>query len=221
MAHITRRGLIGAAAVGVPALAVPALATPAVAASPRSSSRRSRFQLELANTKDFHIADFVAWNNKDMDMQRHYHAADVVVEWGGVRTEGVEPHIEAMHQFQVEAPDALVVTHRPNVARGDWTATIGGIPAMGVRMATVAQWRGGQIVREILFMRELSAEETPRPAARPSLTLTNPDDEGLRRAAGVYPGWSCVVHGTALGGRTVTFARRDRGLVVEQYVFAE
>lgn len=54
----------------------------------------SRFQLELANTKDLHIADFVTWNNKDMDMQRHYHAADVVVEWGGVRTEGVEPQSE-------------------------------------------------------------------------------------------------------------------------------
>lgn len=142
-----------------------------------------------------------------------------------MRTEGVEPHIEAMHQFQVQAPDTLVVTHRPHVARGDWTAIIGGIPSMGGRMATVAQLRSGQIVREILFMilfmRELSAEEAPRPTARPSLTLTNPDDEGLRRATGVYPGWSCAVHSTALGGRTVTFARRDRGLVVEQYVFAE
>lgn len=220
MADLTRRWLLGAAAASVPAVAVPALATPA-AASPSSWTQGDTFQQEISNTKDFHIADFVAWNNKDMDMQRHYHAANVVVEWGGVRTEGVEPHIHAMHQFQVGAPDAQVVTHQPNVARGDWTATIGGIPTMGVRMATVAQWRGGQIVREILFMRELPAEEAPRPTARPSLTLTNPDDEGLRRAAGVYPGWSCAIHGTALGSRTVTFARREKGLIVEQYVFAE
>lgn len=220
MADLTRRGLLGAAAAGVPLVAVPALAAPAAAAP--SSWRRGRgFRQELENTKDFHIADFVAWNNKDMDMQRHYHAADVVVEWGGVRTEGVEPHIAAMHQFQVASPDALVVTHQPNVARGDWTATIGGIPALGVRMATVAQWLDGQIVREILFMRELPAEEAPRPTARPTLTLTNPDDEDLRRAAGVYPGWSCVIHGSALGSRTVTFMRRDKGLIVEQYVFAE
>jgi hypothetical protein len=40
--------------------------------------------------KDFHIADFVAWNNKDFDMQRHHHAADVVVEWGGTRTQDLE-----------------------------------------------------------------------------------------------------------------------------------
>ncbi|MGW2523041.1 hypothetical protein ACWC09_39885 [Streptomyces sp. NPDC001617] len=220
MADLTRRGLLGAAAIGVPALAVPALATPAVASS-SSGRQRSGFQQELENTKDFHIADFVAWNNKDMDMQRHYHAADVVVEWGGVRTEGVEPHIEAMHQFQVEAPNALVVTHQPNVARGDWTATIGGIPAMGVRMATVAQWQGGQIIREILFMRELPAEEAPRPTVRPTLMLTNPDNEDLRRAAGVYPGWSCAIHGSALGSRTVSFTRREKGLIVEQYVFAE
>ncbi|WP_405538695.1 hypothetical protein OG787_41035 [Streptomyces sp. NBC_00075] len=52
MADITRRVLIGAAAVGVPALAVPALATPAAASPLRHGSR---FQLELANTKDFHI----------------------------------------------------------------------------------------------------------------------------------------------------------------------
>ena len=220
MADLTRRRLLGAAAVGVPAVAVPALATPA-AASPSSWRRENRFQQEMENTKDFHIADFVAWNNKDMDMQRHYHAANVVVEWGGVRTEGVEPHIDAMHQFQEAYSTALVATHQPNVARGDWTATIGSVPTLGMRMATVAQWLNGQIIREILFMRELSAEEAPRPTARPTLTLTNPDNEELRRAAGVYPGWSCVIHGAVLGSRTVTFLRREKGLIVEQYVFAE
>jgi hypothetical protein len=201
-------------------VAIPALGAPA-AASPLPWRHGSRYQQEIANTKDFHIADFVAWNNKDMDMQRHYHAADVVVEWGGVRTEGVEPHIEAMHQFQVEAPNALVVTHQPNVARGDWTATVGGIPTMGIRMATVAQWRGGQIIREILFMRELPAREIRDLNTRPTLTLTNPDNDELRRAVGVYPGWNCIIHGSALGGRTVTFTRREKGLIVEQYLFAE
>lgn len=88
-------------------------------------------------------------------------------------------------------------------------------------MATVARWGNGQIIREILFMRELPAEEAPRPTARPSLTLTNPDNEDLRRAVGVYPGWSCAIHGSALGSRTVTFMRREKGLTVEQYVFAE
>lgn len=220
MADFTRRRILGAAAVGVPAVAIPALATPA-AASPASWTHGKRFHQEIANTKDFHIADFVAWNNKDMDMQRHYHAASVVVEWGGVRTEGIEPHIEAMHQFQAAAPNALVATHQPNVARGDWTATVGGIPTMGIRMATVAQWRGGQIVREILFMRELPAREIPDPTTRPTLTLTNPDNDELRRAVGVYPGWNCVIHGSALGSRTVTFTRREKGLIVEQYLFAE
>jgi hypothetical protein len=190
-------------------------------ASSSSPPRGSSFRQEIQNTKDFHIADFVAWNNKDMDMQRHYHAANVVVEWGGVRTEGIEPHIEAMLHFQAEEPNALISNHQPNVARGDWTATVGAIPDMGIRMATVAQWGNGQIIREILFLRELPAEEAPRPTARPTLTLTNPDNEDLRRAAGVYPGWSCVIHGSDLGSRTVTFTRREKGLIVEQYVFAE
>ena len=92
---------------------------------------------------------------------------------------------------------------------------------MGVRMATVAQWRGGQIIREILFMRELPAEEAPRPAAHPTLTLTNPDNEGLRRTVGVYPGWTRAIHGSALGSRTVTFTKWEKGLIAEQYVFAE
>lgn len=88
-------------------------------------------------------------------------------------------------------------------------------------MATVARWGNGQIIREILFMRELPAEEAPRPTARPSLTLTNPDNEELRLSAGVYPGWSCVVHGSVLGSRTATFTLREKGVIVEQYVFAE
>jgi hypothetical protein len=90
-----------------------------------------------------------------------------------------------VHQFQVEAPNALVATHQPHVARGDWTATVGGIPTMEIRTATVVRWRGGQIIREILFMRELPAREIPDPTTRPTLTLTNPDNDELRRAVGV------------------------------------
>ncbi|MFF3332987.1 hypothetical protein ACFYWX_26115 [Streptomyces sp. NPDC002888] len=40
----------------------------------------------------FHIADFVAWNNRRWDMQAYYHASDVYVEMYGKATDGRRSH---------------------------------------------------------------------------------------------------------------------------------
>ncbi len=85
------------------------------------------YSKEQENTKNFHMVDFIGWNNRDRGVMRHYHAADVVVRMNGQRTEGVEPHIQALRNA-VEAFPSTIVQHSPNVAQGEWTATVGHLP---------------------------------------------------------------------------------------------
>jgi SnoaL-like domain len=177
---------------------------------------------EQENTTSFHIADFVAWNNREWEMQRRYHTEDVVVYLGGQRTEGIEPHIEAMRRALAAFPGARVVQHDPNVAEGEWTATVGLIVPQDLRVATVARWRDGRIAEEYVFMRQLPAgDATSEESSAPVIAITNPDDDELHRVAGVEPGWSCLVHSSSTGSRTATFAKRVDGRIVEQVVFAD
>ena len=50
----------------------------------------------VTNATNFHLLDFVAWNNHDVDMFRRLHTADVKVEFGGVTTNGLDAHVQAL-----------------------------------------------------------------------------------------------------------------------------
>ncbi|HMC57316.1 MAG TPA: hypothetical protein VKH19_19200, partial [Gemmatimonadaceae bacterium] len=44
---------------------------------------RPSVPVEAVNGTNFHLLDFVAWNNRDMDMFRRLHTADVKVDMMG------------------------------------------------------------------------------------------------------------------------------------------
>jgi len=218
MAKLNRRTLLGAAAIGVPLAVSPGLALPA-SASPLSTRDGNRYHEQQENCIHFHIADFVAWNNRKWDMQAHYHASDVYVEMYGKATTTVEAHIAAMKEILVDFPDARIIQHFPNVVQGPWTATVGHYVG-DFNICTVARHERGQMVEEYLFTRELAKDE-PDPYAndKPLVTITSPDNQLLQVAADVRPGWSCVIRGSEVGKRSATLTRRERGQVVEQYRF--
>ncbi|MDX2937043.1 hypothetical protein [Streptomyces ipomoeae] len=116
---MNRRTLLGAAAAGVPLAVAPGLVTPASASSQHYGGR---YQLEKDNCIHFHIADFVAWNNRRWDMQAYYHASDVYVdvyvEMGGAATANVEDHIVAMKDILKDNPEARILQHYPRSCRG-------------------------------------------------------------------------------------------------------
>ncbi|GHB59630.1 hypothetical protein GCM10010306_061450 [Streptomyces umbrinus] len=220
MKSFNRRSLLGAAAVGVPLAVAPALAGPA-SASPLSTHRGGRYLQEKNNCINFHIADFVAWNNRKWDMQAHYHASDVYVEMYGQATTTVDAHIAAMKDILVVYPEARIVQHYPNVVQGDWTATIGHYNLEGVNVCTVARHDRGQMVEEYLFTR-LLADDEPDPYAKDEIlvSITSPDSGLLQVAADVRPGWNVTIRGTQVGKRSATFTRREGGKVVERLRFA-
>ncbi|MGW1024791.1 hypothetical protein ACWD4J_13990 [Streptomyces sp. NPDC002577] len=220
MESLNRRTLLGAAAVGVPLAVAPGLVTPA-SASPQPPQYGGRYQLEKDNCIHFHIADFVAWNNRKWDMQAYYHASDVYVEMYGKATTTVEAHIAAMKDILVDFPDARILQHYPQVVQGDWTATVGHYVPGGFRLCTFARHHRGQMVEEYLFTREM-AEDEPDPYAddEPFVTITSPDSRLLQVAADVRPGWTAVIRGSELGKRSATFTRTEGGKVVEQLRFA-
>ena len=220
MESLNRRTLLGAAAVGVPLAVAPALVTPA-SASPKPPHYGHRYELQKDNCIHFHIADFVAWNNRKWDMQAYYHAADVYVEMYGQATTTVEAHIAAMKDILVDFPEARILQHYPQVVQGEWTATVGHYDPVPFRLCTFARHRRGQMVEEYLFTREM-AEDEPDPYANDEIvvSITNPDSWLLQVAADVRPGWTAVIRGSQVGKRSATFTRREGGKVVEQLRFA-
>jgi len=101
--------------------------------------------------------------NENWDFFGHSHARDVIVDFGGHRTENVDDHLNEMRQLLVQYPDMLVVRHDPNVAEDDSTATVAYITGWGpgqVKFVTVAKWRDDKVVEEYLFTRELNEDET-------------------------------------------------------------
>jgi hypothetical protein len=51
---------------------------------------------ETANLINFHLVDFIGWNNANMDLMRKYHASEVSVDMAGMHTDGIDPHVEAL-----------------------------------------------------------------------------------------------------------------------------
>ncbi len=109
---------------------------------------------EQQNLANFDTIDFCGWNRADEDVLRHFHTDDVIVEWNGQHTEGIEAHLEQIRETIAAYPDAKVLTHEPRVAQGDWTAVVGLLPT-GQKMVTVAKWREGAVAEEYIFMGDM------------------------------------------------------------------
>src|SRR5947207_6756085 len=101
---------------------------------------RSSVPVEAVNGTNFHLLDFVAWNNRDMDMFRRLHTADVKVDMMGV-TEGVDAHVAAV-QAMLSGPSAgRIRQHWPIAAQGAWTR-LGWTTMPGeARLVTARKWR--------------------------------------------------------------------------------
>jgi hypothetical protein len=108
---------------------------------------------EEQNLENFDRVDFEAWNGPDWDLFRQLHTPDVIVDWAGMRTEGIDAHEEMARQFVAAAPEGKIVDHPIKIAQGEWTAVVGEV-AGGIRMVTVAKWRDGAIAEEYIFLNQ-------------------------------------------------------------------
>ena len=180
---------------------------------------------ELQNVRSFHVLDFVGVNNKNWDVFGYYHTDDVIVDFGGQRKNDVDDHLDEMRQLLDEYPNMLVLRHDPNVAEGDWTATVAYITGWGsgeVRFVTVAKWRDGKVAEEYLFTRELTDDEaTAVEATEPTITITTPNVEELWPAGGIEPGWTCNIYGDGPGIKTAVFTRQQDDNTVQRIALAE
>src|SRR5881227_1428740 len=105
----------------------------AVSDTPVAVQARPSVPVEVVNGTNFHLLDFVAWNNRDMDMFRRLHTADVKVDMMGV-TEGIDAHVAAV-QPMLSGPSAgRIVQHWPIVAQGEWTCMVGTIMPGNAKM---------------------------------------------------------------------------------------
>lgn len=168
---------------------------------------------ETTNLINFHLVDFIGWNNANMDVMRKYHGADVAVDMAGMHTDGIDPHVEALTGMLSQGA-GKITQHSPSLAEGEWTAVVG-VTANG-NMATIGKWKDGALTAEHLFVRPLSADEVKAvDVSEPIITVTTSDDQALRAATGAEPGWSAVmVEGFAVFTQTVD------GKVAQQLGFA-
>ena len=172
----------------------------------------------MTNATNFHLLDFVAWNNRDVDMFRRLHTADVKVEFAGMKTEGIDAHVQALEPMW--QPGSQLVNHAPIVAEGEWTCMVGtsGPPA-NTKMVTVAKWRDGAISEEYILVKQLEAG-VPKPAASgsPIASISNRNPE-MKRLVGAEIGWSCVFERTAEGNMVISLSKS--GAAADQMVFTQ
>ena len=180
-------------------------------------AQSSGHPVEQVNINNFHLVDFVGWNT-NMEVLAHYHTSDVKVFGDGWKTVGMKDHEAAMEKSIKEMPDAKVVQHTPNVAKGNWTGVVGRSPQFN--MATIVKWKNARIDYEYLFYKQLSATEAAaiNPSAKPIVTFASPDDKALAVAVNVQPDWSCTME-EIKGKRTAFFIRTVDGKEVERLVF--
>lgn len=173
---------------------------------------------EQINTNNFHLVDFVGWNSS-LEVLAHYHTDDVKVFGNGYSTNGMKEHETMLKQMISQMPDAKIIQHFPNVAKGEWTGVVGTI-VPNIKMATVAKWRNGQIAEEYLFNIMLPATEaaTMKPSAKPITKFENANDKELAVSVDLQYGWSCIMD-QVNGKRTVFFIKNVDGKEVERMVF--
>ena len=173
----------------------------------------------VTNATNFHLLDFVAWNNRDTSMFRRLHTADVKVDFGGNRTEGIEAHVQALQPMW--GPGSELIKHAPIVAQGEWTCMVGtGAPPGNMKMVTVAKWRDGAISEEYILA-NLLKPGTAKPAVSgtPVASISNQNAE-LQRLVGAEPGWTCSLERTADGKMVISLGKTG-GTPAEQMVFTQ
>ena len=189
------------------------------AAAPAASGTAASANPAVANATTFHLLDFVAWNNRDTSVFRRLHTADVKVDFGGNRTEGIEAHVQALQPMW--GPGSELIKHAPIVAQGEWTCMVGtGAPPGNMKMVTVAKWRDGAISEEYILA-NLLKPGTAKPAVSgaPVASISNQNAE-LQRLVGAEPGWTCSLERTA-DGKMVISVGKTGGTPAEQMVFTQ
>jgi hypothetical protein len=173
----------------------------------------------VTNATNFHMLDFVAWNNRDMDMFRRLHTADVKVDFAGNVTNGIDAHVTALAGMW-QNPGVLT-NHDPVVAEGEWTCMVGvsGPPA-NMKMVTVAKWRGGAISEEYLLANMLKpGTAKPAVSGSPMVSISNRNAD-LKALVGAEPGWSCRLERTP-DGKVVISLDKTGGTGADQMVFTQ
>ena len=173
----------------------------------------------VTNATNFHMLDFVAWNNRDMDMFRRLHTADVKVDFAGNVTHGIDAHVEAL-QGMWQSPGSLT-NHAPIVAEGEWTCMVGiSAPPANMKMVTVAKWRDGAISEEYLLANMLPPG-TPKPAVSgpPMVSISN-RNAAMKALVGAEPGWDCRLERT-LDGKMVISLRNAGAGAADEMVFTQ
>ena len=207
--------VLGACAGSNSAPSDSAASTSAGSAAPQSST--AAVPVEVTNATNFHLLDFVAWNNHDVDVFRRLHTADVKVNFGGNQTEGIDAHVQALEPMW--QPGGVITNHNPIIAEGEWTCMVG-VLGPNMRMVTVAKWRDGAISEEYILSNMLKPG-TAKPAVggAPVASISNQNAE-LKRMVGAEPGWSCSLERTA-EGKMVIAVNKAGGTTAEQMVFAQ
>ena len=171
----------------------------------------------MTNATNFHVLDFVAWNNHDVDVFRRLHTADVKVNFGGNRTEGIDAHVQALEPMW--QPGGVITNHNPIIAEGEWTCMVG-VLGPNMRMVTVAKWRDGAISEEFILSNMLKpGTAKPAVSGAPVASISNQNAE-LKRMVGAEPGWSCSLERTA-EGKMVIAVNKAGGTAAEQMVFTQ
>ena len=184
---------------------------PAAQAGPAAAS------VEVTNATNFHVLDFVAWNNHDVDVFRRLHTADVKVNFGGNQTEGIDAHVQALEPMW--QPGGVITNHNPIIAEGEWTCMVG-VLGPNMRMVTVAKWRDGAISEEYILSNMLKpGTAKPAVSGAPVASISNQNAE-LKRMVGAEPGWSCSLERTA-DGKMVIAVNKAGGTAAQQMVFTQ
>jgi len=173
----------------------------------------------ITDATNFHLLDFVAWNNRNIDMFRRLHTADVKVDFAGKKTEGIDAHVQAL--LPMWQPNFKVLSHSPIIAEGEWTCTVGSAaPPAKTEMVTVARWRGGAISEEYILLKLLAAGVTPPETnGKPVVSISN-RDPATKALVGAELGWSCRLERTADQKMVITVAKAG-GTPAEQMVFTQ
>ena len=173
--------------------------------------------VEVTNATNFHVLDFVAWNNHDVDVFRRLHTADVKVNFGGNQTEGIDAHVQALEPMW--QPGGVITNHNPIIAEGEWTCMVG-VLGPNMRMVTVAKWRDGAISEEYILSNMLKpGTAKPAVSGAPVASISNQNAE-LKRMVGAEPGWSCRLERTADAKLVISLGKAG-GAAADEMVFTQ
>ncbi|HYC32225.1 MAG TPA: nuclear transport factor 2 family protein [Gemmatimonadales bacterium] len=187
----------------------------AAGATPQSTA--ASVPAEVTNATNFHVLDFVAWNNHDVDVFRRLHTADVKVNFGGNQTEGIDAHVQALEPMW--QPGGVITNHNPIIAEGEWTCMVG-VLGPNIKMVTVAKWRDGAISEEYILSNMLKpGAAKPAVSGSPVASISNQNAE-LKRLVGAEPGWSCNLERTAEEKMVIAIGKAG-GTAAEQMVFTQ